>query len=236
MTEWVHPARLGLARFRADHSGVALLEFALSLPLVMAAGLYAIEVSNLALANLRVSQAALNLADNASRVGVQNSLSVQQLREVDINDVLDGTRQQGAAWGLTTRGRITLSSLEEHGGKQMIHWQRCMGMNALPDYASHYGTTSTTAGTDSTVATAGTEAVGGMGITGAKVQSPPSSGVMFVEINYDYNPVVGTRWLPGGPQRIHYVASFIVRDRRDFAQLYNLSPSATRSTCDRHAA
>jgi Flp pilus assembly protein TadG len=118
----------------ADRSGLALLEFAFTAPLVVALGLYGTEVANLALANLRVSQIALNLADNASRVGVQSSLVTQQLREVDINDIFAAVQTQGKAWDLTTRGRITLSSLEaDSAGKQVIHWQRCIGTCPVPD-------------------------------------------------------------------------------------------------------
>ncbi len=57
---------------------------------------------------------------------------------------------------------------------------------------------------------------------------------MFVEINYDYQPIVG-QWLFGAA-RIHYIASFVVRDNRDFVQIYNPSPAATRATCNLYAA
>lgn len=222
-------------RLARDTGGLALLEFALSLPVVLGIGLYSVETANLALMNLRISQAALNLADNASRVGLTSGLSTQQLREVDINDVLTATRLQGTAWDLTTRGRIILSSLEaDVDGRQTLHWQRCLGLKSGTDYDSSYGTTSTTAGTDTTAANAGTAMPGGMGDTGAKVTAPPGSGVMFVEINYDYEPVVSTAWLPGGTARLHYIASFIVRDRRDFAKVWNPIPVATRKTCDLH--
>jgi len=220
-----------------DTHGLALMEFALALPLVLGVGLYGVETANLALMNLRLSQVATNLSDNASRVGLNNNLSSQQLREVDINDVLIAARLQGAAWDLTTRGRITVTSLEADGaGNQKIHWQRCLGTRSGADYGSHYGTTSTTAGTDTNSANAGTPAPGGMGPTGAKVSAPPNSGVMFVEINYEYKPVVSARWLPNGSTRLTYTAAYIVRDRRDFAQIYNPAPAVQRMTCDRFTA
>ncbi len=223
-------------RLRRDESGVALLEFAFALPLVLAVGLYGIETANLALANMRVSQIALNLADNASRVGSMQSNNTSQLREIDMNDVLTAARLQGAPWDLTTRGRIIVSSLEEKSGKQVIHWQRCLGTRNTADYKSHYGETTTTAGTDTTSGNAGTTVTGGMGPAGGKVTAPPNSGVMFVEINYLYRPVVSAAWLPGGSARIHYIASFVVRDKRVFDQIYNPSPAATRYTCNRYTA
>lgn len=225
-----------LSRLRRNESGVALLEFAFAFPAVFMAGLYGIEASNLALINLKVSQITLNLADNASRVGVAASLSTQQLREVDMNDVLQAARLQGASIGLTTNGRIIVSSLEnvqqsyDTAPVQRIHWQRCLGMKSGTGYDSSYGTTSAAAGTDGTQTNAGTAKPLGMGDSGALVNAPSGSGVMFVEVNYTYQPVIGN-WLLGA-SRIHYTSSFIVRDRRVFTQIYNPSPTATRSTCN----
>lgn len=245
-------------RLRDDRGGLALLEFAFSLPIVLGVGLYGVETANLALANMRVSQAAINLADNASRVGNSNGLTVQQLREVDINDVLEQVRVQTKSWQLTTRGRITLSSLEANAtGTQVIHWQRCIGLKSGTGYDSSYGRTrivgTTPAAADSTAdydpkagindASTGDNSAThpGSNTTGMgnpKVIAPPSSGVMFVEINYDYLPIVSAAWLPGGTVKLSYTASFIVRDKRDFGQIYNpvTSPVTPRSTCNLYAA
>jgi len=231
---------LPLRRLRADRKGLALLEFAFSLPLVLGIGAYGIEVANLAIINLRISQIALTLADNASRVGTYSSLSSQQLREVDINDVLQAARYQGDGIDLTTNGRIILSSLEnvqqsyDTAAVQRIHWQRCIGLKRGTGYDSSYGTTSASAGTTATSANAGTAAASGMGDAGAMVMAPSGAGVMFVEINYLTQPLFGG-WLTS-PARVHYIASFVVRDRRDYSQVYNPSPTATRSTCDLYAA
>ena len=230
-----------LHRLRRDHSGLALMEFAFSLPIILGLGMYSVETANLALTNMRISQIALNLADNASRVGVTSTLSTQQLREVDINDVLQAARYQGKSINLTTQGRIVLSSLEnvqqtyDSAPVQRIHWQRCLGTQSGTGYDSSYGTTTSTAGTDATSGNAGTTSATGMGDAGAKVTAPSGSGLMFVEINYSYKPVVAG-WLLTGNQRIHYIASFIVRDNRDFAKLYNPSPTSTASTCNLYAA
>ena len=225
-----------LRRLHRESSGVAALEFALALPILLGVGLYGAEMANLAITNMRVSQAALNLADNAARVGEMQSNNSVQLREIDMNDVLTAAQLQGAKWGLTTRGRIIVSSLEEHDGQQVIHWQRCLGTKNQVDYRSHYGTTTSTDGTDTSPANDGTIVTGGMGPDTSKVSAPPDSGVMYVEINYEYDPVVSAKWLPGGAARIHYTASFVVRDRRSFDQIYNPSPGVTRFTCNRYTA
>ncbi|MEO5939193.1 MAG: hypothetical protein ABIQ43_09325 [Sphingomonas sp.] len=222
-------------RLSRDTSGLAMLEFAFSAPIVLMIGLYGIETANQALINLKVSQIALNLADNGSRVGLISNANIEQLREIDLNDVLQAARNQGASINLTTRGRITMSSLERNAsGTQRIHWQRCIGTKSGTNYDSSYGTTTTTAGTDATPANAGTLAPAGMGDPGDQVSAPVNGGVIFVEINYDYKPVVG-QWLFGAA-RIHYIASFVVRDNRDFVQIYNPSPTATRATCNLYAA
>jgi len=231
-------------RLARDTSGVAMLEFAFGMPIVLMLGLYGIEVANQALLNLKISQIALNLADNASRVGLINNSNVEQLREVDMNDVLQAARNQGAGINLTTRGRITVSSLERNAaGTQRIHWQRCIGQKSGAGYDSTY-TTTTTAGTDATPGNAGTLAPSGMDDTarpGSPVNAPTNGGVMFVEINYDYQPAIGN-WLltliGSGSMKVHYVASFIVRDNRDFTQIYNpvTTPLTQRATCNLYPA
>ena len=236
-------ARLVPARLRRDTSAVALTEFAFALPILLTIGMFGVEESNIALTNLRVSQYALALADNASRVGVASSSAstVQQLREVDINDVLQGTRLQGTNIKLTIYGRVTLSSLENvqqlkydtTAPVQRIHWQRCIGLKAGTGYDSTYGAAPATAGTDDTSANAGPAVPTGMGDANAKVTAPAGSAVMFVEINYDYQPLF-TNLL--GTRKIHYIASFIVRDNRDFSQVYNPVTAAPVSNCSLHAA
>jgi Flp pilus assembly protein TadG len=225
--------------FKRDRSGVAMLEFAFALPLVLGISCYGLEIANVALLNMRVSQITLALADNASRVGVYAS-GTQQLREVDVDDIFAATKYQGSGINLTTNGRIILSSLENiqqsydtaTGPVQRIHWQRCLGAKSGTGYDSSYGTTTKTAGTTALVGDAGTTVASGMGNAGAQVTAPSGSGVMFVEVNYLTKPLFGSFLI--GPTRIHYIASFIVRDGRDYKQLYNPGSGATQMTCDKY--
>ena len=230
-----------LRRLRSDRSGLAMLEFAFTMPLVLAVGGWGIELSNLALCNLRVSQYALNLADNATRVG-QLQTGVTNFREIDANDVLQGAKLEGAAINLTTRGRITVSSLEnvqqsyDTARVQRVHWQRCLGAMSGTGYDSSYGQVGPTAGSDATQTNAGVAMPSGIGDPGFQVNAPNDSGVMFVEVNYLYKPLFGSIYLGSAPRIIHYTASFIVRDNRSFVQVYNPSPTATPSTCDKHTS
>ena len=221
-------------RLRRDQRGLALLEFAFGLPLVLGVGMYGIETANLAMINMRLSQIALNLADNASRVG-DTSNTIQQLRESDLTDVLQATRLQGASIGLTNNGRVTLSSLEAPAGVQRLHWQRCIGVKGA-GYESTYdkttGTVDANDGQDTSIANQGVLQPLGLGDGATKVLSPANSAVMYVEIYYDYKPLIGTLFLK--PSKMKYTASFIVRDNRDLSKIYN-SAAGSRSTCDLYA-
>ena len=234
--------RLRLRALVRDRSGLALMEFAFTLPIVLAMGGWGIELSFFALTNLRISQYALNLADNASRLGVDTGTNVVQLREADINDVLQGTRLESAIVDLTSNGRVTLSSLEniqqpayDTTRKQRIHWQRCIGVLGSLGYDTPY-TTSPTAGSTNTLADAGLDATAGINANGRTLNALPDTGVMIVEVSYRYRPVFGTMFV--SPKIIHYSQSFMVRDNRDFTRIYNPTPAvpaADISTCDKHA-
>lgn len=223
-------------RLRGDRSGVAMIEFAYAMPPLLFLSLYGLELGNLALTNLKVSQAALNLADNASRVGLNSGLPQVQLREVDINDVLTGARVYGEAMKLTENGRITISSLYNDGKEQRLQWQRCLGLKSGARWESHYGTAPVTAGLDASDASKGPLRPQGMGPAGEEVNAPPNTGVMFVEINYEYKPMFTFIWTGQTRSRVTYPASFIVRDPRDFSQIYNPEPKAPRYTCDKFTA
>lgn len=213
-----------LVDLRRSVSGTAVVEFALSAPLLLVMGAYGIETANLAIIHLRVNQAAANIADNVSRVGEMDSLGVKKLREADINDAIEGLREQSDAYDLMEHGRVIISSLERNAsGGQWIHWQRCVG---LKHASSSYGN----AGDGAT----GTALVG-MGPPSEQVQAPNNGGVMFVEISYDYQPVISNTLI--GPQVITSHAAFIVRDRRDFANANNPanpSPAATVMSCSNY--
>lgn len=209
------PPRIGwLAR---DRRGSALLETAILLPTVLFLGLGGLELANLAIANMRVSQIASKLADNASRVSADAGLPLPQIREADVNELLAVAIDGGAKLDLQKHGRVILSSLEVNPGtgEQWIHWQRCAGNKIV---ASRYGGE-------------GKTGVGflGMGESGETVSAPPNGAVMFVEVVYDYQPLVYGSLV--GSKQLRYNASFMVRDDRDLTQIYNPAPAAAVATC-----
>lgn len=208
-----------MERLRADRSGMALVEFAYSLPLLTAVGLYGAEVANYATVKMRISQTALALADNASRIGENGVLQDIKIYESDINDILTGATYSDADLNLAGNGRVILSSLTQNSsGGQWIQWQRCTG--ALTSHASSYG--------DQGDGITGTS-FPGMGPTGKEITASSGTAVMFAEIAYTYQPLFSDAWIPG-PTVMTAIAAFNVRDDRDLTQVYPTT-GVTASTC-----
>lgn len=206
-----------------DCSGVAVIEFAYATPLVLLLGLTGTELANLVLTHLRVSQTALALADNASRIGITSDLAVKQVSEAEVNEIMTAADMQAGSLDLFRHGRVILSSLQVNSdGGQWIAWQRCRGVKRQP---SSYGVEGD--GRSGTSLT-------GMGPAGRRIRAVPGSATMFVEVSYDYQPIVAPRAL--APQTIQYTAAYTVRDRRDLTQLYNPEPRAAKLDCNNFSA
>ncbi|MBA2936208.1 pilus assembly protein [Sphingomonas sp. CGMCC 1.13654] len=212
------PIRLSrfTTRFRRADRGLALLEFALALPVFLLMALTGAELCNYITVRMRVSQLALQMADNAARMGEGSQLSAKTVSETDINDVFIGGNMQGGALNLRNTGRVILSDLEadpNHAGKYKIMWQRCYGSGT---HASKFGT-------------AGTDNLTGIGPAGSQVTTQTDNATMFVEIYLPYKPLLtlGTM-IPS--TTFDEFASMSVRDRRDLTQIYN-NEKATASSC-----
>lgn len=200
-----------------NQRATALMETAFLLPVLLLLGLGGMELTNLAIANMRVGQLASSLADNASRIAIDTTAPLPVVREVDVNELLAVTMYNGAKLNLESRGRVILSSLEvdPDTGDQWIHWQRCAGNKV---FSSSYGLEGTKGGTFE-----------GMGTPGEMAVALPGTAIMFVEIAYDYDPLVGEQWI--GKRTIRYTASFMVRDDRDLSGLKNPDPPDPVSRC-----
>lgn len=212
---------IGLRRLLRDRSGVAMTEFALGAPFLLMAGLWGAESANYALVNMKMSQLAIHLADNASRVGDTSTLQNRKVYESDINDIIYGAQVQAGDLGLYDRGRVIISSLQvdDENDYQFIKWQRCRG--AL-EAESSYGDEGD--GLDGSMS--------GMGPTGTEVSAEPGDAVIFVELVYTYRPFISDRFV--GSTEIRAIASFTVRDKRDLSQIYQRDTGAPDQvqTCD----
>ncbi len=216
---YVIPRRAALGRLNSDLSGLAAVEFAISLPFLLIAGLYGAETANMAMANMKVSQVAMHVADNATRIGDTSAINNRPIFEADVADLLNGSKTQGGnRLNFYDYGRTIVSSVEVYvpaiscGGKtcpggsqtpgvQFIHWQRCMGKKKVTsEYGAEYDSMPS-----------------GIGPAGQQVSADVGSAVIFVEVVYDYQPLVSSRFF--GPTTIKAVASFTQRDNIDLSGL-----------------
>ncbi len=209
-----------LSALAANTSGLALIELAYSLPFVMGIGMYGAEVANVAMVRMRVNQVSMHAADNAARIGEGALLAEKMIYESDINDLFVGANLQAGQYiDIYENGRVIISSLQEHSdGDQVISWQRCKGRKA---HVSTFGTE----GED-----AADRPVNGMGPTGKKVTAPSGQAVIFVEVVYDYQPLISGTFT--NTQTITTRSAFNVRDRRDLTQIYDRTGSDPVSDCD----
>lgn len=207
--------RIVARRLARNARATVLIEMAFCIPLLVLLGFGGLEMANLALINTRVSQIGLNTADNASRIAAGSNLAQPQVREIDINEVFVGAEKQAKGLDLKARGRIILSSLERNKDDgQWIHWQRCYGDMKV---ASAYGPE-------------GTGATGtsfkGMGPKDREVTAASGTAVMFVEVIYQYDPLLYGKWL--GPRTIRSAAAFNIREARD---LSGVKTPGTKASC-----
>jgi hypothetical protein len=207
-----------LLQLARDRRGLAMMEFALCLPILLLLCTLGIEYVNYIVTKKRISEIAAQIADNASRMGDATILNNKPVSEAEINDLFVGaTLQAGDHLALQSRSRIILSSLERNGsGGQWIHWQRCFGAKS---YSSSYGVQG-----DGATGTS----FAGMGPAGSRITASVGTAVMFVEVAHSYKPVIAL--LPLSMGDIVEIATFNVRDTRDLSQVYP-STGVTTSTC-----
>jgi hypothetical protein len=210
-----------LRALRRSQSGLAMTEFALSLPILLTLGLVGLEVAWLTLAHLRVSNIAMMTADNASRVR-------DSIDEGDVTELFLGASLAGQAMDFATRGRIILYSIEPTpaGGNQWIRWQRCTGSKAVnPTYGRPktaaganitngteiYNTDRTTASTNPSSSSHATAQAAAYGPAGNQISAGSGTALMLAEVYYDYKPLLAGNLL--GNIQIHRFTAFNVRQR-----------------------
>jgi len=197
LTSWKRARRFA-ATLRGCESGLAFVEFAMSLPVVVTLALCGLETANLAMAHLRVSNIAMLTSDNAARVR-------DSIDESNVIELLTGAKMTGNNIRFRENGRIILSSIEPNTAStgQWIRWQRCDGVKNV---ASSYGAQGTGQYNASLQA---------VGPPGNRISASPGTAVMMVEVVYDYQPIVSDAIF--GPRTIRYESAFNVRQRTDQA-------------------
>ncbi|HEX8384443.1 MAG TPA: TadE family protein [Sphingomonas sp.] len=205
---------------RADTGGLALIEFAFTLPVIVTLLLFGLETANYVIAAMRVHQIAAVSADNAARVR-------DSINEADVNEVLTGGKIVGESMDFAARGRIVLSDVLPNGqtgtnAGQTILWQRCAGALQIPESVPRYGVQGKGA-TDGTLPF--------MGAATRTVAASTNSAMVFAEVTYRYKPVVSEAIY--GTPIMRSEASFTVRERT--AETLGVGPSGTIGrTCGRY--
>lgn len=207
-----------LRRLRRDRSGVAVIEFALSLVFLLPIALTGIELANLAVVTLRLNQLAMMVSDNVARY--RGSID-----EAQVDEVMTGVAFAGRGIDFGQQGRVIVSTLESNGltGSQAgykITWQRCFGAKNV---TSSYGLQGAGAN-NATLAT-------GMGPATNKVKPVDNSALIFAELRYTYQPIVGMGFM--APREMTALQSFTVRDRSSQTLTNTTGMSnAERRLCD----
>ena len=185
-------------------SGLALIEFAILLPVLLLLGLGGLELSNLTGAYLRVNTIAIKTADHAARIR-------SSIDEADINELFLGAKTMGAKIDFANHGRIILSSIEPLMNSasppqvvnQYLRWQRCTGASAANSTHGNEGD-----------GASGTANAAGYGLPGKpKIKAAANTVVMLAEVAYDYQPLLSSSWF--GPITIRVAQSITVRERTD---------------------
>lgn len=189
-------------RILASQKGVAMVEFAFAVPILIFATLAGLELTNLMAVHMRLTQIAMTVADNAGRVNTS-------IDEANIYEVFAGAELIGANLDFANKGRIVLSSLEPNGltgssAGQMINWQRCHGSLPIAPKYGYQGTGRTNASLAS-----------GMGPANNRITAESGTAVMFVELTYRYTPLIFAGI--GGQRDIRYERAMNVRERTNQA-------------------
>lgn len=211
-----------LRKLGRDNSAVALVEFAFGAPLVLGMGMMGTETAYYAVTHMQMSQIAMQVADNASRVG-ESALAAQVVTEADINGTLVGAEKLGERYEIFENGRIIVSSLQQNGeGGQWIAWQRCRGAKNIQ---SAYGTE----GTGSTG-----KSFKGMGDPTNPITASAGTAVIFVELHFDYDPITPFEFF--GDSTLSYTAAYNIRDVRDLSGLSQTNPVSPVAACNVYSA
>ncbi|WP_197277295.1 pilus assembly protein [Sphingomonas profundi] len=252
-------ARRFAARLHADERGAELISFALTLPVLLLMGLGGLEIASFGIANLRVSQIAMTAADNAGRV--RDQITEGDINEIMTGAKFVGRSIGFADHGriiISSLESRTDVSGNNPNNYQWIRWQRCAGAK---NASSSYGTPETSGGA---VISDGTEAFRTDGVTASsapsnqakstpgngtvdtqtgmgpqtsgrqQVAAAPGTAVMFVEVVYDYQPVVANRWI--SETQISAVRAFNVRQRTDQQLKFGTVAYADIARCNKFTA
>jgi Flp pilus assembly protein TadG len=199
-----------LRRLRGDQHGVSIIEFALTLPMLVLVGAGGIELINYILANQKIERIASITADNVAR----NTLAPS---ERSFTDTFAGVNEIAAPFDFDPNGRVMMTGVIGVAQNSVVVgkvvWQRCSGQ--LPGITSAVGSQAA----DVTKWAEGPDAVLPSNITLLQNQL-----VIITEVAYRYDPMISLAQLPSTAE------SGILRQRSIFVSRGQAFPSVTPST------
>lgn len=166
-TKRIRALRRTSKNLRDDESGVAFMEFALALPLLMVTLLGGLELVHLALTHQQLSRIATSTADLAARYR-------SSIDEANINALFMGSQMSASFDDFDTNGRIVLSSITRNSDDDghWIRWQRCEGQLARASEIGDQGEGKDDASIDD--------------VNGMMVTDP--NNILVAEVTYRYTP------------------------------------------------
>lgn len=186
-----------LKHITQDECGVAVIEFAMVLPIFIFAVFGGMELAWNAIQQQQVERIAAIAADNAARVR-------GAIDETDIYEIVAATKANNPSSDFQANGRMIISSIQNNdaGNGQWIRWQRCYGSKT---YTSKYGAQGS-GKSDSSIK--------GLG-RNKTMKAPPGSAVMVVEVIFDHNPLISDKFF--GKKQFRYETAYVLRDRTDLS-------------------
>jgi hypothetical protein len=112
-----------LRSMRQNVAGVAAIEFAIILPVLMLLLYGGYEGWRMVLAGQRIDHVAYSLSDLSSRL-------VAGTTEGDVTNMLSGSLFIAKPFDVQTKGRVILTVVDPSAGRQIL-WQRCIGSASM---------------------------------------------------------------------------------------------------------
>lgn len=198
-----------LRKLRDDTRGVSIIEFALTLPMLVLVGAGGLELINYILANQKIERIASITADNVAR----NALAPS---ERSFTDTFAGVNEIAAPFDFDAEGRVIMTGVigvaQGSAIVGKVVWQRCSGQLA---------------GINSTVGSEATDptrwAEGPDAVLPNNIALLQNQLVVISEVAYRYDPMISLAQLPSS------AASGIVRQRSIFVSRGQAFPSVTPS-------
>ena len=208
-------------RLRTDVRGLAMIEFAISAPVLITLGLAGAEVTHMAVAVMRVNQISTAISDNVARVR-------DSIDESDVNEALLSAKFIGTGLAFNANGRVVVSSVEPNGqagtkAGQYIRWQRCTGALNAPESQPKYGAEGKGQNDAS---------LPYMGTSTRQIAAGSGSSLIFVEVTYRYQPLVSSRFF--GTPILRSESVYNVRERN--TQVLGSAAGTAASVCTTYAA